>query len=467
MSSQNDASRANGSRKTGKPSLRTAPLAKEYEGYAAQLHYRHQQTQQAFERNKFEVEFRGQWDERISWLYIYDDEKRYGPSHAFLANRKLIDMVSERQNKKGTNLSKSELLKLALTATSDAVCPKFTTDAINAVNGSYYASEIAFDESTKLASMFAENRPLNDALGNLMASYAAKDGSIRIKELSSGSRNGHWANAADGMRAGGVKQASLVLSDFIAPTIERPVRDAGFDTSSEQYSLFDDLPVLEVDKRFHVIVATYGFDSVWQPEDVCYRRYGDQWYRCVYRVKVVDWAPRRKELLAAMRANKPLSRATAEDYDGIVIETMLEPVDLSAHPYARYIESSGPIINFPGGLIKRVVNAFETQLSAGGAFISGDTGNFTSTDCYLGESDKGVTGIAARYRPDDYQVAKRVLEEVFGLDVMIMSLQDLAEIFLQDEWQIYATEVECAEMLHNSSNGIMLVKHGRRTPARR
>jgi len=426
--------------------------------YSADLQHEYDEAQHAFAQNGHDIELRGQWDQRVSWLNLRGMYRASTPTYSFLVNETLLRRIVTAEKQKGTSLTQDELCTLALAGGDDAVCPDFTTDAMNAINASYYASSVAFDTSTGLADMFVTNRPLNNALGNLMAAQATIPRSMRIKELAGGPLNGHWEDIANGLRSGGVQNITLTLTDFIAPKIEPRLFEAGLTLASERYSLFDTLPHLDEASRYDIITTSYGLDSVWQPEDICYRRLGTSWYQYMYRVKVADWSPRQTELLTALRARQPLDRAKAKDYDGTIVETAMEPVDLTTHPYGRYITSNGGMINFPGGLIARIVNAFETQLKHDGICISADTGNFRYADCYLTDTDRGVTGIGARYRADDYKVAKQVFEEVFGFEVTLMGLDELAEVYLVDTWYLHATEVECAQLLNNPSNGVMIVK---------
>jgi hypothetical protein len=229
------------------------------------LEYRYKAAQEAFNTEGFETGLRGLWDSRVAWLRVNGVKGLRTSSHIFLADKQIVGEVRSRERNKGSNLSPKELLKLGLDAGDNAVQSAFTTDAMNAINASYYASEVAFEESTKLASMFVANRPLNLALGNLMASYGTRDKSIRIKELASGNRNSHWADIATGLHAGGIERASLTLTDFFKPTIERPIIEAGFTAKSERYTLLDNLVSIPKNERFHIIVTTYGIDSVWQP----------------------------------------------------------------------------------------------------------------------------------------------------------------------------------------------------------
>jgi hypothetical protein len=219
------------------------------------------------------------------------------------------------------------------------------------------------------------------------------------------------------------------------------------------------MPDLPAEKRFDAMVATYGFDSVWQDEDIRLREIDGQWYQSLYRVKVADWNPRRDELVQALRDGVPLPNAKPHEYDGIFVEKAMEPYDISNHPFAQQIEEHGrETTQVPGGLVKRVVNAFESQLGENGVFMSCDVGDFGIKKDGFGVGDQGVSGVAARYRGDDYQLAKKILEEVYGLDVRLISLEDLVRGNLPAGWEGNATPTEIDEVTNTPSNGAMIVK---------
>jgi|GEM_PF-2178520 len=434
----------------------------QFGGHVGVIESRYAHAQQTFNEEGFVLDNKSLWDDRFSMLYL-EDGKQVSPVHAFLVTQHVLRDIKAARDAKEADLSQDELLAICLKNDEGAVDSDFKTDAMNAINASYFASEIAFDASANLATMFVANKPLNVAIGSLIARNTIDSSPVRIKEISSGSNTGHWQQIVQAItEADNQKQVELTLTDFVTPTIAPELAMSDLAVKAETYSLFDDLPELPSDARFDAILATYGFDSVWQPEDVKLSLIHDQWYRTAYRVKVADWALRRDELVRAMRQGKPLPQATAKDYDGIVVETAMEPIDLTEHPYHEHIiASEQKTVLFPGGLIKRVVNAFQTQLHDKGIFISGDTGNFGFHDpkkYFIAGADACTSGVAARYRLDDYVLAKQILENVHGLDVALIGLGELAGKYLPDDWRQDCLPNEQRQIDDLPTNGIMLVK---------
>lgn len=435
-------------------------------GYISVMERRYDRAQNEFAKVGFEPAHRDSWDNRVYDLDLHNDTNSRSPSFRFLVTNSLLAKIKTAQEEKGEDLSQDELLVIGLSEGEDAVDPDFSTSALNAINASYYASQIAFDPSARLATMFAQNRPLNVALGALIARSVDSSGSdkVRIKEISSGNNTEHWMHIVSGLINNGASDVEVTLTDFVEPVVDPNLDNSQMKVNTEAYSLFDDMPVLSETECYDTLITTYGFDSVWQPEDLSFRRLGDKWYKRMYRVKVADWAPRREELLLAMREGRPLIGGSASDYDGIVVETAMEPVDISNHPFARYIHESGrSSLNFPGGLIKRVINAFDSQLNQGGIFVIGDVGNFGFQDAKIGAgSDVATSGVAARYRMDDFILAKRVLEAEYGLEVSLIGLSELANKYLPGGWSDNSTTLEQEQIARLPSNGIMLVRRSQK-----
>jgi hypothetical protein len=391
------------------------------------------------------------------------------PKHTFLLNDALMDRINTDTAAKGAELSADELTEISLSQTHDAVEPEFSSDAKNAINASYYSSEVAFTDEADLAPLYANNRPLNRALGAMMAEETGAPETVRMKELCTGGRNANVAYKVQGAFEAGVRRMDITLTDFVAPAIQLDTQSTpNITITSEQYSLLDDMPDLPPDERFDWEMTTYGFDSVWQPEDIHIEKIGDVWYQKLYRVKVADWNPRKDELLQCMREGIPLPDAEETDYDGVIVESTMRPFDINQHPYGRHIEALGrTATNIPGGLIKRVVNAFEAQLADNGVFVSGDVGNFGSMENEPSIMDDHISGVAARYRGDDYVLAKKILEEEFGLSVKLMSLDDLVNTYLPRGWQEQATGREIDSIKNATNNGVMIVTRIKRPTATR
>ena len=408
------------------------------------------------------------WEEaRMASLVLEADGNAGGPGlqHKFYLTESLMGDIERATAELGRELSRTELLRLALANNDGAVTLDFRGDVINAINASFYASSIAFLPETRPAPLFAGNRPLNYVIGALLTDKSHTIGRpLKIKELGSGGATAHWQDAAEGALSQGASSMDLTLTDFSEPPISDTEGSAALTLDSERYSLFEAFPELPASERFDAVIGEYCLDSVWQPEDIHVVWAGGQAYQQVYRVKVPDAHPRRNELLEALRSGQPLANPEPTDYDALFIETALEPLDLSQHPYGKYIERlKGKVAShqFPGGLIKKVVEAFDNQLGEDGVFVSADT-----MDAGIGEwrgSDAGIpchiSGAAGRYKIENYWLAKQILEEVHGLHVELLRYPQLLTDYLSAD-QIVSYDQEHLDVLYNKcqGNGILIAR---------
>ncbi|HTE57923.1 MAG TPA: hypothetical protein VK694_04210 [Verrucomicrobiae bacterium] len=401
-------------------------------------------------------------DRRVARLVLQDTLGKT-PAFDFVVTPSLARQVAVARRAKGSELSQDELLRLGLEGKEGAVESDFLPDALNALNASYYGAEPAFaNVETQRGQFFTSNVPFNLALGALF-SEQHRGHKVRIKELGSGGDVGHWHFPAWAAHNSGIEKLDIVLTDFVEPRLDSvPAVDyATF--SSERYSLFDDLQKLPSKEKFDVLFAAYVFDSVWFPEDVNLSRIGDEWYQTLYRVRVANSQGERQALLEALRAGRPLPDASVEDYDGIEVERAMRPFDVAEHPFGRYIaEYDRKSVNVPGGLIKTVVSAFKTQIASGGIFVVGDTGDFMA-DQQTALYDSGKSGVAARYKMNSYRIAKTILEQEFGLEVTLLSVEQLVAHYLTPNlrrtafsYENYVRDIN--ELAQTGSNGVMIVR---------
>jgi hypothetical protein len=153
-----------------------------------------------------------------------------------------------------------------------------------------------------------------------------------------------------------------------------------------------------------------------------------------------------------------LPHATAKDYDGIVVEKASEPFDIVRHPYWPYLDARADrSISFPGGLIKRVVEAFATQLRPDGIFVICDTAEFSLDSPDGAPLERGKSGVAAQYKVDDYCVAQLILEEEFGLHARLLDFRTLAKYYLPPDWQGKAANQDILDIVDSRSTTAVMV----------
>ena len=122
------------------------------------------------------------------------------------------------------------------------------------------------------------------------------------------------------------------------------------------------------------------------------------------------------------------------------IEERAQEINLQAFPNGKEIAEYYSGLkwaqpNIPGGMIKKVVQAFERQLAPDALFISLDSAVENNNVWRHGQkADRsyGYTGSVAVYKDEDYGFAKFVLEKA-GFSVRLMPVRKLTDTFVKPE----------------------------------
>ncbi len=312
--------------------------------------------------------------------------------------------------------------------TEQGTSPSFTQDALNALNRAYYTHRYAFRD---VSYNFFTGRNFQTVLSNEIERLNLGT-DLRIKELSNGPAI-RWEHLRYPLLYG---NTHVILTDFdisLLPTDEQLVRKR-LDPqhfSREVYSLTDVMPTLPTEERVDLMLITYGFDSIWLPQDIRYVKNGDTWYQTLYRLNIPENLAfeEQEQIRAVLRGEVDSNSIPLRLLAAVEIEESLEEVDMTTRSFGqqilnRYGHLETAAINVPGGLIQRVIEAFDNQIAEGGAFIIGDTavddqrGYSANTNSPAKSYLKLPEG--AIYRQDDYGLAKAILEDL-GYDVEIQN----------------------------------------------
>lgn len=379
------------------------------------------------------------------------------PLQHFAITEELILAVENLEEKLQRRLTETELELVAICCEKDAVNPHFSADAGNRVNALYYSIPQAFSTEGGLAAMFATNRIINASIGSYINEKISKE-TLKIYEICSGGRADKWQSILSQLQH--KKEISLVLSDYVPPLL--PVLNSSQNVRSlqaAQYSLLDEMPKVAEQEKVDVMLVTYGFDSVWMKQDARFLKEKGKWYRELNRVKILDSHPNKIRMLEALRSGVGWGEISLQDFGSILFESAMEEVDIATVPFGDqisdfYDDTSWLMINFPGGMLQKVKEAFENQLSQNGIFIIGDV-TCRRKDGSARSYASNVSGIAARYKVEDYKLAKYILEKM-GFKVEIKQLDQFANEQIRN-WKQSATSAEIDEITDNESNIIMIV----------
>ncbi|MGK5094744.1 hypothetical protein WDW89_22390 [Deltaproteobacteria bacterium TL4] len=387
------------------------------------------------------------------------------PAQFFVVSDSLLKRIKKAETL-GDPIEPHQLLKLCLQDTSNAVRAEFSAGAINDINRTYYATGPHLPDI-----VYVIDRTLNTAIAKYIGVHFKDHSTLRIKELCSNNNPKRWEYFAQTLKE---LQLQVELSDFTKAGLPDVTllnqKFSNLHLSTSLYNLFHPMKPLKNPHKFEVMTVAYGFDSVWLPEDRRYVKKEGHWYEYKYRIKVLDSYPNKKEVLKSLRAGKVSSKLYVRELATTFIEEVVEAIDIESQPYGSFIAKRATDGNqyntvefcFPGGLIKRVNDAFENQLTAKGVFIIGEVATFTPVHPVskkLYDPTRAVTmntGPIGKYRKDDYIVAKEILEKQYHLKVDLFQLSE----FVKNQLTLHKDEHNLNKFDNHFSQCLMIVYKG-------
>ncbi len=351
----------------------------------------------------------------------------------------LVSRVAEEERVMRRPLNLEQVIRLALANTANCVRPGFSADALNDLNRVFYGRN-----SDEFTSVMVGSIPLQKALaGFIEAEFEGK--TIRVKELAAGANvYKRWQEVDRNLPAG--KQVEVVATDFSTNTLPNPEQlqfEAGqVSMTAEVYDLSESMQPVDSQDRFDVMLASFAFDSVWQSGDITLVKFNDKWYQELYRLRVHDRWPKRDEFLAVLRGESVTVDFEREDFHRVEVERILVPFKPDDHQFGRdiiehYRRASVARFNFPAGIIRRVEEAFEHQLTDSGIFVILDCatndpwGGMIDPTGQKGAPNEAFEKVgaldrfkdAAYYKPENFNLAAKILQE-HGFRVEVVLVND-------------------------------------------
>jgi hypothetical protein len=383
------------------------------------------------------------------------------PTQLFGINRNLIEMIKNVSLENKEFVSEEDLYILALQNMEGLFNPDFSFDALNDLNQIYFALKGSFSSAVGLSVILNNNLAINASIARVIDyHFPLTRKTVKIKELAYGQRENRWNVVGANV---GHRNFDVTLTDF-HELIELPseVTAPNIKISHGLYNFLEDFEMVELEDKFDLILTTYGFDSIWQEGDIRYVKYHDQWYRSSLRLRVLDWHRKKDRLIQSLLTGVPYEGMEVMDLEGIFIEEAVEKIDLSLEPFGEYIAAEfssfqNVKVNFPGGLIQTVDDAFKKQLLQDGVFLIGDVAVFEESDRDSALKAYGISGTVARFKVEDYLLAKKILEKAYNYKVEIYSLDRFVSTYLGPDWENNFDEIEISNVKNTKSNCFMKV----------
>jgi hypothetical protein len=300
---------------------------------------------------------------------------------------------------------------------------------LNYLNTLFYSCCPEAFTTSGLADFFVTAEPVQQALYQYLSSLFPKE--LNLLELCSGSRPDRWEQITKLITPS--QSWTVTLSDFspsALPHLKSLPTSPSISFSTEILDLFSPLPPPSPTQLYDLIFTTYGFDSLWFPEDVHYEKaLSGDWYKTVWEFPptLPPGLPPPDSLPQSLSSLPPLSLELLSSFTPI---KKLVPIDIAREPYgcqiAKYYSTNQIVsINFPGGLLKLLPQFISTQLKPSGFFITGDRAHTQLSPIF---PDFETTGQVARFQTEDYGLAAHLLTES-GFKVELFSLSDLLPRF--------------------------------------
>ena len=193
---------------------------------------------------------------------------------------------------------------------------------------------------------------------------------IKVMELASGKKMDKWEAF---MKIDKKHKWRVLLTDFDKTLLPNPntINNAdNFKFTTGIYSLFNNFPRIKPDEKHDVVLSTYTFDNLWLENDFHLTKINNAWYNNQYKLDL----SKIKEHIKDVKKGKKLNQQFFKD---LRIKTKMTEINLSSIKYGVHIGEyyknyKHVSVNYPGGLIKTVVNSHHNQLKEKGIFITAD-----------------------------------------------------------------------------------------------
>lgn len=292
----------------------------------------------------------------------------------------------------------------------------YSSDNINVFNELFY--KYAEKELIKeLPNLFTKLDLFNIALHKKITTELNSN-VIKIMELASGKKMDKWETF---IKINKKHKWKVLLTDFDKTLLPNPntIDNAdNFEFTTGVYSLFNNFPKLKPNEKHDAMLSTYTFDNLWLGDDLHLTKINNGWYYNLYQLDLSKINERIKDIKKGKKLNQQF-------FKDLRIKTKKTRINLSSIEHGVYIDKyyknyKQVDVNYPGGLIKTVVNSYNNQLKKKGIFITADIAIADNSQKTKGF--KSVNG-TIKIKVENYALAKYILEKL-GYAVELRNLHE-------------------------------------------
>jgi hypothetical protein len=241
---------------------------------------------------------------------------------------------------------------------------------------------------------------------------------IKAMELASGKKMDKWETF---MKIDKKRKWRVLLTDFDKTLLPNPktINNAdNFKFTTGIYSLFNNFPKLKPAEKHDVMLSTYTFDNLWLKDDLHLTKVNNAWYSKLYQLDLSKTEKRIKNIKKGKKLNQQF-------FKDLRIKTKTTKINLSSVEHGAYVDEyyknyKRVSVNYPGGLIKTVVNSYNNQLKKEGIFITADIATADNS-----KKTKGFKSVneTIKIKIENYALAKYILEKL-GYSVELKNLHE-------------------------------------------
>jgi len=318
------------------------------------------------------------------------------------------------------------------------------THPLNYINNLFYSSCHQAFTFSRLANYLTNDPSVQRALFFYISDLIPKK-HIKLKELFCGSRPDRWQIITQ-LTTKSIWDVTLTdFSPNSLPNLKQLPNNSNFKFTTGLYNIFSTPKKLDEEKRYDIILTTYGFDSVWLSEDHYYKKVLWKWYKAEY-VFPLNLPYNFPQPYSYDKLPTSLNYSIKE-LESFIPIVKYKAINIEKQPYGNFIlnyYNYFPImsLNVPGGLINKVKEFFKNQITKDGYMIIIDVATYNKESCFV--KPYLTSGRVAKYRHLNFYLTQLILSNM-GFNVSIMPLTNIVHRYglpiITDEKSHYILQI--------------------------
>lgn len=255
---------------------------------------------------------------------------------------------------------------------------------LNYINALFYGACPQAFSFSGLATYFVQNPLIQLTIFRHITTLFPKT-ELSIFEICSGTNLARWQFLSS-LKTN--RHWNVTLSDFSSaslPNISNIPKNPNIKYSAQVYNLLKPPQVLPTRKRYKVLLTTYGFDSVWLPQDIFLTKSFHSWYQAIFQFppNLGSNFPQPKTLPKALSKLK----YSISDLENFIPTLTYQKINISDLPFSQEILHYAQhhwfaSFEYPLGTFLLIKDFLDKNLTPSGITLVGDTGYVKNLNNY-------------------------------------------------------------------------------------